>query len=65
MLSTMLALTLASHDPSPYGWHVSCEAFLQGRDEILMDPHLDRRTKYNLIGYLKSKVEGECNQVLI
>ena len=30
-----------------------------------MDPHLDRRTKYNLIGYLRSKVEGECNQVLI
>lgn len=25
-----------------------------------MDPNLDQRSKYNLIGYLKSKVEGQC-----
>ena len=25
-----------------------------------MDDDLDRRTKYNLIGYLKSKVNGTC-----
>ena len=25
-----------------------------------MDDDLDRRTKYNLIGYLKSKVDGTC-----
>ena len=30
-----------------------------------MDDNLDRGTKYNLIGYLKSKVEGECNSMLI
>ena len=30
-----------------------------------MDDNLDRRSKYNLIGYLKSKVEGQCeNQTL-
>ena len=30
-----------------------------------MDDNLDRRTKYNLIGYLKSKVEGQCDSMLI
>lgn len=30
-----------------------------------MDDNLDRRTKYNLIGYLKSKVEGKCDSMLI
>ena len=32
---------------------------------MLMDDNLDRRTKYNLIGYLKSKVEGQCDSMLI
>jgi len=30
-----------------------------------MDDNLDRRTKYNLIGYLKSKVEGQCEDMLV
>ena len=30
-----------------------------------MDNNLDQKSKYNLIGYLKSKVEGECNSKLI
>ena len=29
-----------------------------------MDDNLDRRSKYNLIGYFKSKVDGQCNDVL-
>ena len=66
MLSILLALTLAHHaDDSPYGWHMSCERFLEQRIEILMDDNLDRRSKYNLLGYLKSKVEGQCDQMLI
>jgi len=65
MLSTLLALTLAYHnDANPYGWHMSCERFLQKRIEILMNPNLDQRSKYNLIGYFRSKVEGQCNQTL-
>jgi len=65
MLSTLLALTLAHHaDDNPYGWHMSCERFLQKRIEILMDDNLDRRSKYNLIGYFKSKVEGRCEGTL-
>jgi hypothetical protein len=43
---------------------MSCERFLQRRVEIQMDPNLDQRSKYNLIGYLKSKVEGQCTDVL-
>jgi hypothetical protein len=66
MLSILLAFTLAHHnDSSPYGWHMSCERYLQQRIEILMDDNLDTRSKYNLIGYLRSKVKGECNEMLV
>ena len=66
MISTLLALTLAHHnDMSSYGWHMSCERFLQKRIEILMDDNLDRRSKYNLIGYLSTKVVGKCNGELV
>jgi hypothetical protein len=44
---------------------MSCERFLQQRIEILMDDNLDRRSKYNLLGYLKSKVEGQCTEILV
>ena len=64
MLSILLALTLAHHDDgNPYGWHMSCERFLQRRVEIQLDPNLDLRSKLNLIGYLKSKVEGQFNGI--
>jgi hypothetical protein len=66
MLSILLALTLAHHaDDNPYGWHMSCERFLERRVEILMDDNLDRRSKYNLLGYLRSKVEGQCTDMLV
>ena len=61
MVSLLLAFTLAHHDPSPYGWHMSCERFLQLRVETQMRDDLDQRSKWNLIQYFKSKVEGECN----
>jgi len=61
MLAVLLAWSLASHDSSPYGWHMKCEDFLQRSVEIQMDPNLDQRSKYNLIGYLRTKVEGECS----
>ena len=64
MLSILLALTLAHHDDgNPYGWHMSCERFLQRRVEIQADPNLDLRSKLNLIGYLKSKVESQCDGI--
>ena len=64
MLALLLAFTLAHHDDAnPYGWHMSCERFLQRSTEIRIDPNLDLRSKLNLIAYLKSKVEGECKGV--
>ena len=64
MVSILLALTLAHHnDGNPYGWHMSCERFLQRRVEIQADPNLDLRSKLNLIGYLKTKVEGQCDGI--
>ena len=43
---------------------MKCEDFLQRSVEIQMDPNYDQRTKYNLIAYLRSKVEGECTEHL-
>ena len=65
MLSTLLAFTLAHHnDASAYGWHMSCERWLEKSIEIQLDSNLDQESKYNLIGYLRRKVPGECNQTL-
>ena len=65
MLSILLAMTIAHHDDgNPYGWHMSCERFLQRSVEIQMDSNLDQKSKWNLIGYLKTKVEGQCDQTL-
>ena len=61
MLEFLLAFVLTHHNEgSPYGWHMSCERFLQRRIEILMDDNLDYRSQRNLIGYLRTKVEEEC-----
>jgi len=65
MLSTLLAFTLAHHnDASPYGWHMSCERWLERSIEIQLDSNLDQESKYNLIAYLRRKVPGECRQLL-
>jgi len=62
MLSVLLALTLAHHnDQSPYGWHMSCERWIQRSSEIQMDSKLDFESKMNLIKYLRSKVPGDCS----
>ena len=64
MLAFLLAFTLAHHnDANPYDWHMSCERWLQRRTEIQADPNLDLRSKLSLIGYLKTKVAGECDGV--
>lgn len=62
MVSLLLALTLAHHDDAnPYGWHMSCERFLQLRVETMMRDDIDQGSKYGLINYFKSKVEGQCD----
>ena len=62
MLELLLAFVLTHHNEgSPYGWHMSCERFQQRRIEILMDDNLDYRSQRNLIGYLRTKVEEDCN----
>ena len=62
MLEFLIAFVLTHHNEgNPYGWHMSCERFLQRRIEILMDDNLDYKSQRNLIGYLRTKVEGECN----
>ncbi|WLW37861.1 hypothetical protein [Synechococcus phage S-8S55] len=40
---------------------MSCERFLQLRIETAMRDDIDQRSKYQLIQYFKSKVEGQCD----
>ncbi len=63
MLATLLAMTLANHDTSPYGWHMSCERFQQLAVETQMRDDIDQRSKWGLINYFKSKVEGQCDEL--
>ena len=63
MLATLLAMTLANHDASPYGWHMSCERFQQLAVETQMGDDIDQRSKWGLINYFKSKVEGQCDEL--
>jgi len=65
MLGILLALTLTHHnDQSPYGWHMSCERWIQRSSEIQMDSKLDFQSKMNLIKYLRSKVPGDCSGIV-
>ena len=62
MLEFLIAFVLVHHNEgSPYGWHMSCERFLQRQIEILTDDNLDYRSQRSLIGYLRTKVEEECS----
>ena len=66
MAGLALATVLfASHGGSAYDWHISCDRFLELRLEVQFDQNLDTRSKYKLIQYFKSKVDGECNATLL
>ena len=65
MIPVFLSLMLAHHaDGTSWGWHMSCERFMERSAEIRMDKHLDYRTQMNLIAYLRTKVDEPCAELL-
>ncbi len=55
-----LLVTLSIYVQSPYGWTMSCSRWLQRSQEIMLDDKLPLRAKWDLISYLKSKVDEPC-----
>lgn len=47
-------------DHNPYHWHMSCEAWLQRSNQIMLDPNLSANAKNRLIAYLRTKVHEPC-----
>ena len=65
MIPVLLSLMLAHHaDGTPWGWHMSCERFMERSFEIRMDKHLDYGTQMKLIAYLRTKVDEPCGELL-
>ncbi len=62
MLNYVLSAILAAHNP--YHWNMTCSDWVQRKYEIMLDDKLDFRAKRFLIGYLRTKVKGKCDQDL-
>lgn len=66
MIAILMSLMLSHHaDGSAWGWHMSCARFRQRAQEIHMDHNLDLRSRLNLVAYLRSKVEEDCDGITI
>ena len=53
MIPVFLSLMLAHHaDGTSWGWHMSCERFMERSYEISMDKRLDYRSRMNLIAFV-------------
>jgi hypothetical protein len=63
MTAILLALTLANHNP--YHWTMSCKRFHEISIEIMMDKHLDHKSKQQLLRKFRGKVEENCDSILI
>ena len=65
MIPVLLSLMLAHHaDGTSWGWHMSCERFMERSAEISMDTRLDYRSRMNLIAYLRTKVNEPCSELM-
>ena len=62
MLNYVLSAILATHNP--YHWDMTCSDWVQRKYEIMLDGKLTFRAKRFLIGYLRTKVKGKCDQDL-
>ena len=63
MFSYIASVVLATH--SPYDWEMKCSDWVQRKYEIMLDDNLSFRAKRYLIGYLRTKVQGKCDQELV
>ena len=61
----ILSLLLVSfiglgNNNEPYKKQITCEAWEQRKYGVLFDDKLTRRAKMQLLGFLRSKVIGQC-----
>jgi hypothetical protein len=63
MISFLMATMLASHNP--YHWTITCSRFHELRNEIMMNPKLDQRSRNYLINLFKRKVDGPCSGTFV
>tara|TARA_B100000405_G_C16655407_1_gene399989 strand:- start:376 stop:582 length:207 start_codon:yes stop_codon:yes gene_type:complete len=63
MIELALATLLATHNP--YHWNMTCVAWKERATQIMMDENLPHRTKLQLIGYLRSKVNEPCPKTTV
>ena len=50
---------LASHEP--VHWTIRCDGWKDLASEVRKDEYLDEQSKSDMIDYLKTKVEEECD----
>ena len=50
---------LASHEP--VHWTIRCDGWKELTSEVRKDEYLDEQSKSDLINYLSTKVEEECD----
>ena len=50
---------------SPYHWHMSCERFAEKTTEVMADENLPMSWRRKLLGYFKTKVEGDCDNKIV
>ena len=63
MFGYVASMVLASH--TPYHWEMKCSDWVQRKYEIMLDENLSFKAKQYLIGYLRTKVKGDCDQELV
>jgi len=64
MISLILVAWLSHHSDAPYDWHMTCSRFVEKRIEIILDPHFTQHERRMLIDYFRTKVDGQCDQLL-
>ena len=58
-MGILLPLLIASHEP--VHWTIRCDGWKELASEVRQDEYLDEQSKSDLINYLKTKVEVECD----
>ena len=61
MIGALVLLSLQVGNP--YNWQMDCQQFLEAKQRVLSDIHLDNESRSHLIRYFRSKLNEPCNQV--
>ena len=58
-MGILLSLLLANHEP--VHWTIRCDGWKDLASEVRKDEYLDEQSKSDLINYLSTKVEEDCD----